>query len=151
MSILGINSNNYELTLGDTLEYVDLIVSGHSSRGSSFEDHQRAIDYIDCKKDLLREAIKALPPGIPKGPTLRRIIWDVLGIWLSVRTDGKLIFQKGSKLAKYYKIYEPGDMVPTGGSWNSNFEIKSDDGLIYTHVSISLKYKQVAPHDGYKF
>lgn len=150
MSILGINSNDYEVHLDDTIDYINLIVSGHS-KNNSFEDHQRAIDYIQTKKSEVDAAIRNLPAGIPSGPALRKILWEVLGIWVNVRRDGKLHFQKGHKLSKYYVVYEPGCFVPTGGSTSQDFEIESKDGIIYTHVGISIHYNSTAPHDGYKF
>lgn len=151
MSILDINPNDYEVRLGDTLHYINLIISGHSRSGDSFENHQRAIDYIQGKKEEITNAINALPAGIPSGPVIRKIIWDVLGIWLSVRTDGRLHFQQGSRLAKYYRICAPGDLIPPGGSPDRDFEIESKDGIVYTHVSVSLTYGSTAPYDGYKF
>ena len=150
MSVLGFDSDGFDVRLGDTIKYLNLIVSGHS-KGSSFEDHQRAIDYIGAKKDTLTAAIKALPAGVPSGPALRKVIWDVLGIWLSVKKDIKLVFREGQNLTKYYIITEPGSAVPTGGQPSQDFEIESRDGLIYTHVGISITYNTTAPYDEYRF
>lgn len=150
MSVLGFDSDNFDVRLGSTVKYINLIVSGHSE-GSSFEDHQRAIDYIGHKKDELDKAIRNLPVGVPSGPALRKIIWNVLGIWLSVKKDIKLTFREGQKLSKFYIITEPASAVPTGGIPNQDFEIKSKDGIVYNHVGISIHYNSTAPYDGYKF
>ena len=150
MSVLGFDSDNFDVRLGGTVKYINLMVSGHS-KGSSFEDHQRAIDYIGHKKDLLMEAIRNMPAGVPSGPALRKLIWEVLGIWLSVKKDIKLTFREGQNLAKYYIITEPSGSVPTGGEPSQDFEIESRDGIVYTHVGISIHYNSTAPYDEYKF
>lgn len=150
MSVLGFDPDSFDVRLGSTVKCINLIVSGHSE-GSSFEDHQRAIDYISGRKDMLMKAIKALPAGVPSGPALRKIIWEVLGIWLSVKKDIKLVYREGQNLAKYYIITEPASSVPTGGQPSQDFEIKSRDGIIYTHVGISITFNLTAPYNEYKF
>ena len=151
MSVLGINSESFDVTLGDTLEYIGIIVAGFAKNAVDFMDHQRAIDYIGDRKYEIEQKIRALPAGVPSGPAIRKIIYDVLGIWLNVRKDTKLVFQAGSRLSKYYKISEPGDLVPPGGTPGKDFKIESPSGIIYTKVDVYLHYKTVAPHDGYRF
>ena len=151
MSVLGFDPDSFDVRLGSTVKYINLTVSGHGENRASFEDHQRAIDYISGRKDMLMEAIKALPAGVPSGPMLRKIIWDVLGIWLSVKKDIKLHFREGQNLTKYYVITEPTSSVPTGGQPSQDFEIKSRDGIIYTHVGISITFNSTAPYNEYKF
>ena len=151
MSILGIDSESFDVRLGDTIDQIGLIVSGHAKEPASFMDHQRAIDYISDRKWEIEQKIKALPAGIPSGPAIRRIIHDVLGIWLNVRKDSKLTFYKGDRLSKYYIITEPGDLIPTGGVPGKDFEIESPSGIIYTKVDMWLHYKSVAPHDRFRF
>lgn len=151
MSILGINPNDFEVKLGDTCSYISLSVFGHpQDPNASFMDHQKALDYIEDKKVELTKALNNLPAGIPKGPTIRKVIWEVLGIWVRVRNEGKLVFAKGKNLVKYYKIFAPSNATYSG-DMSKDFEIIGRDGMVYTSVMLSIHYTATAPYDGYRF
>lgn len=144
MSILNVTPENLNLSLKD-IAVPDVWV------GVAY-----GVDYdpsiVTTLRRQLTHAIGDLTSPIPSGPQIRRIIHDVLGIWVSVRKCNRLVFEKGNQLIKYYDIYAPKDLYPDGLPPQSEFNIKSSKhGVGITSVHVSIHYYRKAPHSQYKF
>lgn len=148
MGVLNINADDFNIRLGDTLKDIGLCID--YDRTPDWMEFGAQQDYIRSKKEELKQRIRDLQCGCPKGSDLRKCIWETFGIWLSVRSAGKLAFREDAYLAKYYEIKSASVLDPCGNQFKE-FCLKGKDDITYRRMDIWLIFETKAPYDGYKF
>lgn len=153
MGILNIAPDNFEVKLKDITKQWFIIISAES-KDKDYQSIKRFQEYIQDRKGEIQRILGELN-HLPTGPEIRKVIWDVLGVWCSVRKDSPCTYREGSNLTKYYKIGLPRNIDPSRTSewriWDTNWEIESRDGFMVNKVDISITLNSTAPYDGYKF